>query len=211
MDNFIAMVCPSCGGKIEVEKDLEKMFCSHCGTQLLLRQGADGLLMPMKARDLNASAQLKETQSTLMVSDVLKTRIRELEEQVAGIRKAFFMDYMQRQKSGRAKPARQLIDAYAKSIGFTGKYPRKGPLGGDPATGHTKFGDTAFWNAMLVVNTPGFNTAGDMFRFHQFITRPENDDRDARQVAQTISAIVQVWPELKEKTEKLKKAMDNIV
>ena len=106
-----------------------------------------------------------------------------VEEQVAGIRKAFFMDYMQRQKSGRAKPARQLIDAYAKSIGFTGKYPRKGPLGGDPATGHTKFGDTAFWNAMLVVNTPGFNTAGDMFRFHQFITRPENDDRDARQVA----------------------------
>lgn len=35
MDDFIALRCPSCGGDLQVAKNLEKIFCNHCGTQLL--------------------------------------------------------------------------------------------------------------------------------------------------------------------------------
>jgi predicted RNA-binding Zn-ribbon protein involved in translation (DUF1610 family) len=90
MNDFIPLRCPQCGGDIQVAKNLEKFFCTHCGTQLLLRQGTDGLLTPLMARDLTASATMKETQTSLMVIELLKSQIRELEEQSKKVRHVFF-------------------------------------------------------------------------------------------------------------------------
>lgn len=43
MNDFIAMSCPSCGGQLQVRKDMQKYFCMYCGSELVLRQDSEGV------------------------------------------------------------------------------------------------------------------------------------------------------------------------
>jgi len=193
MGDFIALRCPSCGGDIHVEKNLEKMFCTHCGTQLLLKQGADGLLTPMIARDLQASAQLKETQNTLMVIEILKSQIKELEEQANKAQKNFG-DYISVQLIGKGltfynKKAKKIIDQC--SLQFTGK------------ANHDFYGNSD-------LNKFPLATREDLLQLYQFITQPQRDDKTAHEMAQALYPLVQIELELQEKKQKLKQAMDGL-
>lgn len=38
MPDFITLSCPSCGGKLEITKDLERFACGHCGTEHIVRR-----------------------------------------------------------------------------------------------------------------------------------------------------------------------------
>ena len=192
MDDIIALVCPSCGGKIQVEKDLEKMFCMHCGTQLLLRQGADGLLTPMMARDLNASAQLKETQNKLMVIEALKTQIKEMEAQAEATHQKFieYVDQEIRNSAYFKTKTIKLLDQYAQQV--TGKkiYP----------------------SGVVYIDykRSRLSTREDLVTLYQFITQPQRYDQTAYDLAQVLFPLIQVLPELQEKKQKLKKAMNEI-
>jgi DNA-directed RNA polymerase subunit RPC12/RpoP/prefoldin subunit 5 len=204
MDEFIALRCPSCGGNIQVEKNLEKIFCTHCGTQLLLKHGADGLLTPMMARDLTASAQLKETQNAMMVIDLLKKQIGELEGQVTQLRKALFEYYNLMMKTKLINPVKKMIVQYSKVIGIPQPFDDAGPLGKNLVR-------DCIPDALLARNTPGFNTAEDMARFFNFIVQPQNYDKEAQKLATLLQSITKIWPELNKAKQDLKKAMDGML
>jgi hypothetical protein len=40
MSDFITLSCPSCGGKLEITKDVEQFACAHCGNEHVVRRGA---------------------------------------------------------------------------------------------------------------------------------------------------------------------------
>jgi len=88
LSDFIALVCPGCGGKLEIQSDLQKCFCTYCGTELLLRH-ADGLLTAYLAKDNEASTTLQEAQSSMLVLDILKNRMVELETKGRELRANF--------------------------------------------------------------------------------------------------------------------------
>lgn len=89
MGEFIALTCPSCGGQLQIQNNLQKCFCAHCGTELLLKQDDHGMLIPIQARDLQASAKLKEIQFSVTATELLKSQIVVLEEQFNQIRNNF--------------------------------------------------------------------------------------------------------------------------
>jgi len=200
-----------------MEKNLEKIFCTHCGTQLLVKQGADGLLTPMMARDLTASAKLKETQAAMMVADLLKTQIKELEEKASSLRKAFFefcyshvfyYQYMPR--------LRKTLEAYQKSLGLApGSF--KDAISScvyrilinDPGL-YPKIEYPLDYDKLLAKNTPGCNTADDFLRIYQFITQPAYYEKEAYQLALILQPITQIAPELQKKKQELQKALDSL-
>jgi predicted RNA-binding Zn-ribbon protein involved in translation (DUF1610 family) len=50
MNDFITLICPSCGGKLKVSQNTLSFKCSHCGTEHILRKEADTLLIESFAR-----------------------------------------------------------------------------------------------------------------------------------------------------------------
>jgi predicted RNA-binding Zn-ribbon protein involved in translation (DUF1610 family) len=38
MSEFITLTCPSCGGKLEITKDIERFACAHCGREHVVRR-----------------------------------------------------------------------------------------------------------------------------------------------------------------------------
>jgi len=93
MADFIQMNCPSCGGQLQAQRDMQKMFCMHCGTELMLKHDDAGSLIPVKAREIQASAKLKEIHYSMATMDLLKSRIAELEVQIRQIRDSFLEYY----------------------------------------------------------------------------------------------------------------------
>lgn len=89
MSDLIALNCPSCGGQLHIQNNLQKCFCAHCGVELLLNHNDQGMLIPVQARDLQASAKLKEMQFSLAAMDLLKAEIAELEAKFTAIRNNF--------------------------------------------------------------------------------------------------------------------------
>ena len=89
MSDFVNMSCPACGGQLQVQKDMQKYFCIHCGTELLLKQDDAGVFSTIQARNLQASAKLKEMQFSIAAMDLLKSQIAELEGQFTIIRNNF--------------------------------------------------------------------------------------------------------------------------
>lgn len=89
MSDFIALTCSSCGGQLNIQNNLQKCFCAHCGAELLLKQDDHGMLVPIQARDLQASAKLKEIQFSVTAMELLKSQVVELEEQFNQIRNNF--------------------------------------------------------------------------------------------------------------------------
>lgn len=214
MNDFIALRCPSCGGNIQTEKNLEKIFCNHCGTQLLLKQGADGLLIPMMARELIASAKLKESQTAMMVADLLKSQIKELEEKAAQIRKAFFEFCYPNVFFYKNMPhLRKTLEAYQMSLGLA-----RGSFAGAISAcivvdlpglfNGREF--TMDYEKLLARNTPGFNTADDLLNIYQYISQAKNFEKGANQLALILQPITQIVPELQKKKQELKKALDSV-
>lgn len=212
MDDFIALRCPSCGGNIQVEENLEKIFCTHCGTQLLLKQGADGLLTPMMARDLTASARLKETQTSLMVVELLKTQIKELEEQGKKVRREFLLYCKEHQMNtwGSESKTLKLVNRYTHQV--TGKAQLTNAV---IQQGLSKVGKPENWTYHIEVlenmNLPGLNTPAELLQLYQFITQPKNYDQEAYHLALVLHPITQIWPVLQKKRQELQKAMDNVI
>jgi hypothetical protein len=89
VSDFVNLNCPACGGQLQVQKDMQKYFCMHCGTELLLKQDDAGIFSTIQARDLQASAKLKEMQFSVTAMDLLKSQIAELEGQFTIIRNNF--------------------------------------------------------------------------------------------------------------------------
>jgi ribosomal protein S27E len=213
MEDFIVLRCPSCGGQIQVGKNLEKIFCINCGTQLILRQGADGLLTPMMARDLTASAKLKEAQAAMMVAEIIKTQIKELEQKACGLRKAFFVfcfDHVFYYHD--MNRLRKTLESYQKSIGLDANT-LKNVIWEYANINWRMFYKTVPTlniETLITKNTPGCNTAEDIMRIYQFITQPKYYEKEASKLALILQPITQIAPELQKKKQALQKALDSV-
>lgn len=50
MSDFITLSCPSCGGRLEITKDMDRFVCAHCGNeQIVRRAGGTISLAPVMA------------------------------------------------------------------------------------------------------------------------------------------------------------------
>lgn len=38
MSDFITLSCPSCGGRLEITKDMDRFVCAHCGNEHVVRR-----------------------------------------------------------------------------------------------------------------------------------------------------------------------------
>src|SRR5665648_1133267 len=41
MENFISLICPSCGGRINFHDYKKKYFCEFCGNEVIVKTGSD--------------------------------------------------------------------------------------------------------------------------------------------------------------------------
>lgn len=217
MDAFIALRCPSCGGSIQIEKDLEKVFCTHCGTQLILGQAADGLLVPLKARELTASAALKDARTAQMLIAYFKEQIAGLEAEATQLRITFLqycVDHLWGDGAtgfGGESKTNKLINLYTQSV--TGKPQLTRKL--LTKTGWAeKEGAHGFYgwhmDKVFALNIPALNTVEDLFRLYQFITQKQYYDQIAYELARAIHSITRIFPELQENRRKLKQVMDKM-
>lgn len=209
MNNLIALRCPSCGGSIQVEKNLEKMFCTHCGTQLLLKQGTDGLLAPLMARDLNASARMQETEAALLMLETLKSQVQELEAQAHAVRVAFWTQVMQ----GGAKKslvghvysetdAMRRVNAYASKVaGVPVIVMSRVQLANDDLLAPEKLA-----RSLIVALT----TPDELLACYQNLIQPQGYDQTAYRLATALHPITLIAPDLKAKKEKLKQVADEL-
>ena len=39
MPDFVTLSCPTCGGQLQITKDLERFACGHCGNEHVVRRG----------------------------------------------------------------------------------------------------------------------------------------------------------------------------
>ncbi len=76
------MSCPACGGQLQVQKEMQKYFCIHCGTELLLKQDDAGVFSAIQVRNL-------QMQFSIAAINLLKSQIAELEGQFTIIRNNF--------------------------------------------------------------------------------------------------------------------------
>ncbi len=215
MADIIALRCPACGGHIQADRNLEKLFCIHCGTQLILGQGADGLLMPLKARELKASANLKNARTAQMLIAYFKDQLAALEDEAAQIRIAFLqyvVDHLVGEKDtvfGGESRTNKLISLYSQLVTGKPQLTRKLLL---DAGWHEKQGAHGFYgwhmDKVFALNIPSLNTAEDLFKLYQFITQPQYYDKVAFELARAIYPITHVYPEIVDNREKLKKVMD---
>jgi len=203
MDEFAALVCPSCGGQVQVEKNLEKIFCTHCGTQLVMKKGADGLLVPFVARDLDASARLKETETALIMMETLKGQVRELEEQVHAVRVAFWTQVMQggvkKNFAGHVyseTDAIRRVNQYTRQLaGISAIEFRRVQLANDDLLAPEKLARSS----IIALTTPD-----ELIAFYQHLVQPQGYDQTAYRLAAALHPLNALAPDLREKKEKLK-------
>ncbi len=217
MDEFIALRCPSCGGSIQAEKNLEKLFCTHCGTQIILGQAADGLLVPLKARELTAAAALKDARTGQMLVAYFKERLSELENEAAQLRIAFLqycVDHLWGDGAtgfGGESKTNKLINLYTQSV--TGQ-PQMTIKMLKNAGWYEKEGAHGFYgwhmDKVYALDIPALNTAEDLFKLYGFITQKQYYDRVAYELARAIHPITRIFPELQSTRQKLKQVMDKM-
>jgi hypothetical protein len=177
---------------------METCTCLHCGTKLLLKKekDADGGI-----------ARLAAVQAAMLSTDLLKGQIRELEEQARKVRLSFFDFHTKYLFYGKLSHLNKTLEAYQESIGLA-----RGSLRDAIATcGHLEAMEYRFDTARLAaMDIPGFNTADDLLRLYEFITRPETHDEETSRLAFVLLPVRQIATELKEKKEKLKQALETI-
>ncbi len=187
MSEFLAMNCPSCGGQLSVQRDLQKFFCNHCGTELLLKQDHDGILTPIKARDLQASAKLKEIQFSVTAMELLKSQIAEIESEIRKVRRTF-LEYYPTIYSGALN--RRYFSDYEKEKNLPVQLSKL----------CVSYWDN--WMNYIEKEIPGYSSAEELIEFAQFVQRPKYR-RDKYII--TLISILEPLPPLAEKLS-LKKA-----
>jgi hypothetical protein len=51
MAEFVTLRCPSCGGKLEIDKDVSRFACAHCGNEhVVIRKGGTVSLNPVEEK-----------------------------------------------------------------------------------------------------------------------------------------------------------------
>jgi hypothetical protein len=209
MDDIIALRCPSCGGEIRVETNLEKMFCIHCGTQLLLKQGSDGLLVPFMARDLNASVRMQETEATLLMMETLKDQVKELEWQVHAVRVAFWTQVMQ---GGAKKTYAGHIYSETDAIRRVNQYTRQltGILAIEFHRVQLANDDLLAPEKLARSSIISLTTPDELLAFYQYIIQPQGHDQTAYRLAAALLPITTLAPDLKAKKQKMKQVADEL-
>jgi hypothetical protein len=211
MDDFIVLRCPACGGQIQVMDDLDKLFCVHCGTQLLLRKGADGLLAPIKARELAASARLMEMQAAQLTADHLQNQIDQLKKQAEKIRHDLLQYCRDNQVDGWGREAKglQLVNQYTRQI--TGRPQLTRDILRQAVSKDARTGE---WNYHLQVvenlNLPALNTPEDMHNLYQFLSKNSDKSKEARQLLNILQPISSIWPELAKRLQEYRNAREKI-
>lgn len=203
MDDIIALRCPSCGGEIQVEKDLEKMYCVNCGTQLLLKHGADGLLIPLKAQDLNASTRMMETETALLMMETLKEQIKVLQEQIHTLRIAFWSHVMlggvNKKYIGhvyKETDAIRRVNQYTQQItGISAIEFNRVQLANDDLLDPEKLA-----RSRII----GLTSPEELLAFYQFLVLPQGYDQTAYQLAVVLFPITTLAPDLIQKNQKMK-------
>ena len=200
VSDFIMMNCPSCGGKLQVRKDVQRYFCMYCGMELLLKQNHEGIYSTVQVRDLRASAKLKEIQITVCAMNLLREQIKELEDQIRSISNSLlefcppciyykYYDRFQREKTLAINLRRE----YERTIAL--HQAGKGPD----------------WKTYISQKSfPGYASANELLRFLHFLEKScYRNRRDARRMISILESVPVIVKELREKKIQLKKLLNN--
>ena len=52
MSDFVVLSCPSCGGKLEISKDVNQFACAYCGNESVVRRGGGIVSLDLVDRKL---------------------------------------------------------------------------------------------------------------------------------------------------------------
>lgn len=82
MTDFITLACTSCGGKLEITRDIERFACSHCGTEHLVKRGVGVIsLAPVVESITKIQEGTSKTASELAIIRI-KNEIAEVKDQI---------------------------------------------------------------------------------------------------------------------------------
>jgi len=86
--DFVALSCPSCGGKLEITNDVERFACAHCGREhIVKRSGGIVSLSPVVDAIREVGIGVEKTAAELAIVR-LKTEIPELQRQKSALLEA---------------------------------------------------------------------------------------------------------------------------
>lgn len=205
MGEFINMTCPSCGGQLQAQKNMQKIYCMHCGTELLLKQDHEGVLITIKARDLQASAKLKEMQFSASALEMLKMQINELEAQVKQIRNSLlkFCDIYTYRKYYSKYEKEQNLPVSLRSCHDRSWSLYVDRKGSEPDDWLKHFLDS---------DIPGYTKADDLMNLLEFLEKPEyDDDKNVKQMLLVLEPLRATVDELKKKKAQLNRILDQAI
>ncbi len=193
MSEFVAMTCPNCGGELQVKKDLQKYFCMYCGTELVLKQDSQGMFSTIRARDLQASAKLKEIQFSMATIELVKSQIVDIEKEIKRIRQTF-LDYYPKIYKGAL---------YTK---FFSDYQKANKIPIKISDVYVENMDK--WSSFIEGNIPGYTTANELLRFMQVLQSPKY--KKDKYVTMML-AILEPLPSLAEQLDRKKAQLNNML
>ena len=79
MANFVTLTCPTCGGRLEIAKNIERFACGFCGNELIVqRAGGIVSIMPVVEELKQVKSGVDRTASELALKR-LRREIKEVE------------------------------------------------------------------------------------------------------------------------------------
>lgn len=83
MIDVVTLTCLSCGGKLEITKDIDRFACAHCGTEHIVRRGGGIVSLDLVLDELaEIEAKVNRTASKVAIGQ-LEEEIEELEKESA--------------------------------------------------------------------------------------------------------------------------------
>lgn len=196
MSEFISLICPSCGGHVRADQMLEKFFCNHCGTELLLRQDDDGVLSTYRVQELQASTKFKELQTTKVAIDAVKEQINQIEEQSSELHSTFLRMYLDNLRKNLGQKLYKAVNKYLNN-----------------ERGFSEYTQKYLWNIPPDFYTQkhrGMETIEDFFKLYTYFSIKSND-KICSQIAQSLLPVVKLQEQLKEKKAELERLQDEII
>ena len=80
MADFVSLTCPSCNGKLQIGKDLDRFACGYCGTEFVVNRGGVISLSPVVEGLKRVEKGVDKTASELAIARLSKD-IEGLEQQ----------------------------------------------------------------------------------------------------------------------------------
>lgn len=65
--DMISLICPSCGGKLTVAKQADRLICEHCGTEHIIRRENNGVFLEAYARCPNCGRNDKSKKVSAII------------------------------------------------------------------------------------------------------------------------------------------------